>query len=144
MKKLKFILYAITALIVIVWASKTHGYETFLELRPQFKYGKIENGNSFYEIQYLKYQYLKEKIIFEGAVSTGFTAPRGSASNPNHYINRLGIKATYLVNENLGLFYEGSFTDNIAGQTNPVSYFVTDNYQAIGVSMLLLSIGNNR
>lgn len=135
----------IAGLLFLQGISKpSYGYTAFLELRPQLKYGKIENGNKFYEMQYMKFQYLKDRLIFEGGLSTGFTGPRSGNAVPNHYINRLGLKATYLVNDNIGVFYEGSFTDNIEGQSNPVSYFVTDNYQAIGVSMLLLSFGNNR
>lgn len=97
--------------------------------------GKIENGNSFMEIQYMKGRYdFGQKYTLEGGISTGFTGPRSNITQQNHSINRLGVKFTYRPIDRLGFFYEGSFTDNIAGQSNPVSYFVYDNYQTIGVN----------
>lgn len=128
------------AILVILLARGANAEPTLtraLQIRPQLKIGKIENGNSFAEIQYLKLRYdFSEQYTFEGAISTGFTGQRTSPSNANfnHSINRLGIKFTYRPLDRMGIFFEGSFTKNIEGATNPVSYFVYDNYQAIGVS----------
>lgn len=106
-----------------------------LYIRPQIKLGKMENGNGFSEIQYVKFEYdFTQKYTIEGGVSTGFTSPRNSQLRYNHAVNRLGIKFTYRPFDDLGFFFEGSLTDNIDGATNPASYFVYDNYQAVGVN----------
>lgn len=106
-----------------------------LYISPQIKLGKLENGNGFSEIQYVKFQYdISNMYTLEGGLSTGFTAPRNDILSYNHSINRLGLKFTYRPFDTMGFFFEGSFTDNISGATNPASYFVYDNYQAIGVN----------
>ena len=107
-----------------------------LIIEPQLKIGKMENGNRFAELQYAKFEmFFKEGLSLEGSFSTGFTGARGGESTAfNHAINRVGLKATYRPNKDIGFFVEGSWTDNIPGANNAASYFVYDTYQAVGVS----------
>lgn len=134
MKKILLAVVIGLALVQNVFAAEPK-IQRALYIKPQLKVGKMENGNGFSEIQYVKFQYdFTDKYTIEGAVSTGFTSPRSSILSYNHAINRLGIKFTYRPFDQLGFFFEGSLTDNIAGATNPASYFVYQNYQAIGVN----------
>ena len=106
-----------------------------LYLSPEIKFGKMENGNGFMELNYLKLKYdFTYKYTIEGSVSTGFTSSRNKIRSYNHAVNRLGIKFTYRPFDSLGFFFEGYLIDNIEGATNPASYFVYNNYQAIGLS----------
>ena len=131
--------YLLLALMVLSMTgnllSKDYNIERELNIRPQLKVGKIENGNGFFEMQYVKFRYdFTHKYTLSGGLSTGFTSPRASILSMNHSVNRLGIKFTYRPFDELGFFFEGSLVDNIEGATNPASYFAYDNFQAIGIS----------
>lgn len=105
---------------------------------PQLKFGKIENGNGFAEIQYFKIRYdLTDRATFFLGASTGFTSNRKSILSYNHAVNRMGYKFIYLPlkNNKIGVFFEGSFTEKIIGNNNDVSYLVYDTYQAVGVRL---------
>lgn len=107
-----------------------------LNVRPTIKFGKIENGNGFMELQYLSWDwYFDKRISLEGSISTGFTAPRDALTRYNHNNNRLEVRVTYRPRANLGFFLEGGFTDRIIGSNNDVSYFKMNNYQAVGISL---------
>lgn len=115
--------------------------ESYLSIQPQVKIGKIENGNGFLELQYVKLDYfINEQFRLQGGVSTGFTSPRADVMSFNHYVNRVGIKATYQVNDRLGVFLEGNFASLISGANNPVSYFTEDTYQAFGASVRIFKM----
>ena len=128
----------ITTLVILMLSVSTIGAQEIkgaLYISPQLKLGKIENGNGFMEIQYIKFRYdITPKYTLQGGLSTGFTSPRESPLHYNHSVNRLGLKFTYRPFDRLGFFVEGSFTDNIGGSTHPVSYLVYDNYQAVGIN----------
>lgn len=110
--------------------------QNYLLLSPQFKLGKIENGPSFAEIQFMRLNWcIDKKVSIEAGLSTGYTAPRDGSAPMNHALNRLGIKVIYRPIEHLGFFAEGNYSQRIPGATNDVSSLVYDNFQAVGVQL---------
>lgn len=139
MKRL-LIIPIFTVLFLALYSPSIQAESTGVYIRPQFKLGKIENGNRFAEIQYVKFFWkMYDNVYMAGGLSTGFTSSRQSWRF-NHAINRFGLKVSYQPVKRVGFFFEGSFTDNIPGANSSVSYFVYDNYQSIGVSLELYSL----
>lgn len=106
----------------------------YLKINPKIKLGKYENGNHFLEMVFGKFNYrVNDYFSVAGGASVGFTAPRSDWAKLNHYTNRLTVRATYRPRKQMGFFYEANYSNLIDGNTNPVTYFRTGNYQAIGV-----------
>ncbi len=113
--------------------------ENYIRINPKIKLGKYENGNHFLDFVPAKFNWhINPFFSVAGGASVGFTAPRNSALAFNHYTNRLTVRATYRPLGNLGYFVESSWSNIIEGATNPVPYFRTGNYQAVGVEMDLI------
>ena len=137
------IIFWVFILSTMIFANKMQSQEieSYLYVRPQIKFGKIENGNSFLELEYLRIEYqLNEKIILEGDASTGFTGNRSDILRLNHNVNKIGMKATYKINDAVGVFLEGSFAQKIPGHSYDVSYFRNDTYQAVGINIMARKI----
>ena len=114
---------------------------SFIRVNPKLKLGKVENGNYFVELTPAKFNWRINSVFsVAGGASIGFTAPRSDFKSLNHYSNRLTVRATYRPLEKLGYFIEANFANKIAGASNPVNYFHTDTYQAVGVEYEWLEI----
>ena len=109
--------------------------KSYISINPKLKLGKFENGNYFLEFLPAKFNWhVNEFFSVAGGASVGFTGPRGSFGGFNHYMNRLTVRSTYRPFKGLGIFAEANFSNIIDGANNPVTYFRTGNYQAIGVT----------
>lgn len=137
MKNIVFIIgvLILTNINIFSYSNDIPPLHSYLYISPQIKFGKMENGNGFSELQYFKFRY---KTIYhysiEGSVSTSFTSPRGSLTSFNHSVNRIWMKFTYRPFHDVGFFVEGSLVDNIPQSDNAVDYIIYQNYQAVGIS----------
>lgn len=131
-----------TIVLLLAFCFGAFGYSSdipplysYLHVSPQIKFGKMENGNGFSEVQYLKFRYKTiHNYSLEGSLSTSFTSPRESLTSFNHSVNRIWIKFTYSPFHDIGFFFEGSLVDNIPQSDNAVDYILYQNYQAVGIS----------
>ena len=132
MKKILFLFFIFTVPAIFFAAE----LDNYLLISPQLKYGKIENGNYFLEAQFMKFNWhVDQKMSIEGGLSTGFTASRDGAGRMNHAVNRMGVKLIYRPFDSLGFFVEGNYAQKIKGASNDVSYFMYENFQAVGVQL---------
>jgi hypothetical protein len=129
---MKYLLIALIALSVPLSAQSGLTITT----SPEFKVGKMENGNFFMEATPLRQTYafgnnFRTKI----KASVGFTAPRESKSAMNHYMNSFLVRSEIVLGM-VVMFAEFNWGSIIEGAANEASYF-DGTYQAIGVSLEL-------
>ena len=137
----KLIIFAMTLLISNA-SLRAGEVQRYLQFNPAFKLGKYENGNYFLDAKFMGLNYQVNKYFsFSGEAAVGFTANRNDSPwNLNHYMNRLTVRTTYRPTGSLGIFAEANFSNLINGNSYPVTYFQTGNYQAVGVVFDFLEI----
>lgn len=124
---------------VLIAASSIHAInERYIQVHPQLKLGKYENGNYFMDARFMELHYdFTEQFSFSGSASVGFTAERNSGIlNQNHYTNIINIKSIFRPFKNgaIEFFVESNFSNLVEGNNSSVDYFRTGNYQAVGIS----------
>lgn len=115
--------------------------QEYIKIKSSAKLGKQENGNYFMDINFLEVDYSPFKYLsINGNAKVGFTAPRGGSwSAQNHYVNSLNVRTVYKPLGRIGYFVEANFSKRIPGNDKDVSYFITDNYQAVGIEIEFLN-----
>jgi len=132
-------------LFLIIFIKNTYSEDSFIRVNPKLKFGKVENGNHFFEFIPAKFNWrINEDFSIAGGASVGFTSPRNSRYSMNHYSNRLTVKATYRPGKKIGYFIEGNFANKIDGANNDVNYFHHDTYQAVGIEYEWFEIKKER
>lgn len=139
---MKAVNIAILMILTMTSIAFSEQVERYLQFNPAFKLGKYENGNYFLDAKFMGFNYQVNKYFsFSGDAAVGFTANRNdSPGNLNHYMNRLTVRTTYRPVGRVGVFAEANFSNLISGNSSPVTYFQTGNYQAVGVVFDFLEI----
>lgn len=129
---MKYLLIVLIALFVQVGAQA----DLRITTSPEFKVGKMENGNFFMEATPLRQVYsFGDNFRTTIKASVGFTAPRENKSAMNHYMNSFLVKSEIVLGMFV-MFAEFNWGKMIEGASSSVSYF-DGTYQAIGVSLEL-------
>lgn len=139
----RLILSMIMMIILSGYASAYTIPDSYMIINPSIKILKEENGNGAMDVSFAKGKIqINDKFSFSGSASVGFTSPRASITSYNHYVNMFMAKATWKPFKGLGIGIESSWAYMIPGHDSDVSYFRTENYQAIVIEIDHLIVMN--